>query len=135
MWSTVWSGYTRDAGEARSWPSLPPGCWPAPSVVPAMMIMISTWRRHWPDRARTWRSTSTRFAPWLGRLLFCSGMNVPDAPYVLQLPNVLHLATDITAADKGVASALPRHSIRPLRCAGTHRQRAIADRGAGAPGS
>ena len=34
---------------------------------------------------------------------FCSGMNVPDAPYVLQLPNVLHLATDITAvADKGV---------------------------------
>ncbi|MGD8215742.1 isochorismate synthase [Aestuariimicrobium sp. Y1814] len=27
---------------------------------------------------------------------FCSGMNVPDAPYVLELPNVLHLATDIT---------------------------------------
>src|SRR5688572_32644075 len=36
---------------------------------------------------------------------FCSGMNVPDAPSVLQLPNVLHLATDIsTVADKGVAS-------------------------------
>ena len=28
---------------------------------------------------------------------FCSGMNVPDAPYVLALPNVLHLATDVTA--------------------------------------
>lgn len=27
---------------------------------------------------------------------WCSGMNVPDAPYVLELPNVLHLATDIT---------------------------------------
>jgi len=27
---------------------------------------------------------------------FCSGMNVPDAPYVLELPNVLHLATDVT---------------------------------------
>ena len=27
---------------------------------------------------------------------YCSGMNVPDAPYVLELPNVLHLATDIT---------------------------------------
>jgi len=29
---------------------------------------------------------------------FCSGMNVPDAPYVLQLPNVLHLATLALAA-------------------------------------
>ena len=28
---------------------------------------------------------------------FCSGMHVPDAPYVLELPNVLHLATDVTA--------------------------------------
>jgi menaquinone-specific isochorismate synthase len=26
----------------------------------------------------------------------CSGMNVPDAPYVLQLPNVFHLASDVT---------------------------------------
>ena len=47
-------------------------------------------------------------------------MNVPDAPYVLQLPNVLHLATDITGvADKGVASlALAATAIRPLRSAG-----------------
>ncbi|MGC3993988.1 MAG: isochorismate synthase [Propionicimonas sp.] len=28
---------------------------------------------------------------------YCSGMNVPDAPYVLELPNVLHLASDVTA--------------------------------------
>ena len=36
---------------------------------------------------------------------FCSGMNVPDAPYVLALPNVLHLATDVTAvADPGATS-------------------------------
>lgn len=35
---------------------------------------------------------------------FCSGMNVPDAPYVLELPNVLHLATDVTAvADRGTS--------------------------------
>lgn len=27
---------------------------------------------------------------------FCSGMNVPEQPSVLELPNVLHLATDIT---------------------------------------
>jgi len=27
----------------------------------------------------------------------CSGLHVPEAPYVLELPNVLHLATDVTA--------------------------------------
>ncbi|MGI8457270.1 MAG: isochorismate synthase [Propionibacteriaceae bacterium] len=36
----------------------------------------------------------------------CSGMNVPDAPYVLQLPNVLHLATDVTAVAGGSSLAL-----------------------------
>jgi menaquinone-specific isochorismate synthase len=29
---------------------------------------------------------------------FCSSMNVPEQPFVLHLPNVLHLATDITGA-------------------------------------
>ena len=37
---------------------------------------------------------------------FCSGMNVPDAPYVLELPNVLHLASDVTAVAHGGVSAL-----------------------------
>ena len=43
---------------------------------------------------------------------YCSGMNVPDAPYVLELPNVLHLATDVTAVANpgrsclGLAAAL-----------------------------
>jgi menaquinone-specific isochorismate synthase len=37
---------------------------------------------------------------------FCSGMNVPDAPYVLELPNVLHLATDVTAVAKPGTSSL-----------------------------
>ncbi|MBK8460063.1 MAG: isochorismate synthase [Micropruina sp.] len=37
---------------------------------------------------------------------FCSGMNVPDAPYVLELPNVLHLATDVTGVAHSEASAL-----------------------------
>lgn len=27
---------------------------------------------------------------------FCSGMNVPESPYVLRLPNVMHLASDVT---------------------------------------
>ena len=30
--------------------------------------------------------------------LFCSSTNVPDAPYVLHLANVMHLATDVTGA-------------------------------------
>ena len=37
---------------------------------------------------------------------FCSGMNVPDAPYVLELPNVLHLATDITGVARPGATSL-----------------------------
>jgi menaquinone-specific isochorismate synthase len=54
------------------------------------------------------RSVARALAP------FCSGMNVPDAPYVLQLPNVLHLATDITAvADKGVASLALAAALHP----------------------
>jgi menaquinone-specific isochorismate synthase len=36
----------------------------------------------------------------------CSGMNVPEAPYVLELPNVLHLATDVTGVVEGGASSL-----------------------------
>ncbi len=37
---------------------------------------------------------------------FCDAMNVPDAPYVLELPNVLHLATDITGVASPGASSL-----------------------------
>lgn len=29
---------------------------------------------------------------------FCTALNVPEHPYVLELPNVLHLASDVTAA-------------------------------------
>jgi menaquinone-specific isochorismate synthase len=46
------------------------------------------------------RSVARALAP------FCSAMNVPDAPYVLELPNVLHLATDVTAAAVTGASSL-----------------------------
>jgi menaquinone-specific isochorismate synthase len=45
---------------------------------------------------------------------FCSGMNVPDAPYVLELPNVLHLATDVTAvADPQVSSLALAAALHP----------------------
>ncbi len=37
---------------------------------------------------------------------YCSGMNVPDAPYVLELPNVMHLASDVTAVAHPEVSAL-----------------------------
>lgn len=36
----------------------------------------------------------------------CSGMNVPDSPYVLHLANVMHLATDVTGVLAGAASSL-----------------------------
>ncbi len=36
----------------------------------------------------------------------CTSMNVPDAPFVLHLPNVMHLATDVTGVLSGDASAL-----------------------------
>ncbi len=45
---------------------------------------------------------------------YCSGMNVPDAPYVLELPNVLHLATDVTAvADRRVSSLALAAALHP----------------------
>ncbi|GAB3257339.1 chorismate-binding protein [Alteromonas gracilis] len=37
------------------------------------------------------RSVADSLAPW------CDSMNLPDAPFVLHLPNVMHLATDVTA--------------------------------------
>jgi menaquinone-specific isochorismate synthase len=36
------------------------------------------------------RSVAEALAP------YCSSMNVPDSPFVLHLPNVMHLATDVT---------------------------------------
>jgi menaquinone-specific isochorismate synthase len=45
---------------------------------------------------------------------FCSGMNVPEAPYVLELPNVLHLATDLTGVvDGGVSSLALAAALHP----------------------
>ncbi len=36
----------------------------------------------------------------------CTGMNVPDSPSVLQLPNVMHLASDVTGVVDGPVSSL-----------------------------
>ncbi len=37
---------------------------------------------------------------------YCSGMHVPDQPYVLKLPNVMHLASDVTGVCDSRASSL-----------------------------
>ncbi|MGO1316527.1 MAG: isochorismate synthase [Cellulomonadaceae bacterium] len=37
---------------------------------------------------------------------FCSSTNVPDAPFVLHLPNVMHLATDVTGVLQEPVSSL-----------------------------
>lgn len=41
---------------------------------------------------------------------FCSSMNVPEAPFVLHLPNVMHLATDVTGV---LANLNPTSARRP----------------------
>lgn len=46
------------------------------------------------------RSVAEALAP------YCSGMNVPEAPFVLHLPNVMHLATDVTGVVSGDVSSL-----------------------------
>ncbi len=46
------------------------------------------------------RSVAEALAP------HCTSMNVPEAPFVLHLPNVMHLATDVTGVIKDEASAL-----------------------------
>ncbi|SER16078.1 isochorismate synthase [Microlunatus flavus] len=45
---------------------------------------------------------------------FCSALNVPETPYVLELPNVLHLASDVTAAvAPGVTSLSLAAALHP----------------------
>jgi len=46
------------------------------------------------------RSVAEALAP------HCTSMNVPEAPFVLHLPNVMHLATDVTGVIDDDASAL-----------------------------
>lgn len=46
------------------------------------------------------RSVADALAP------YCTSMNVPESPFVLHLPNVMHLATDVTGVLDGDASSL-----------------------------
>ncbi|MFY9914096.1 MAG: chorismate-binding protein, partial [Nocardioidaceae bacterium] len=46
------------------------------------------------------RSVADALAP------YCLSMNVPESPFVLHLPNVMHLATDVTGVLDDVTSSL-----------------------------
>ena len=53
------------------------------------------------------RSVADALAP------HCSSMNVPEAPFVLHLPNVMHLATDVAGV---LVDDVARRSPWPRRC-------------------
>ncbi len=55
------------------------------------------------------RSVAEALAP------HCTSMNVPEAPFVLHLPNVMHLATDVAGVhDDDGHLARPRRRAAPL---------------------
>jgi menaquinone-specific isochorismate synthase len=58
----------------------------------------------------------------------CSSMNVPEAPFVLHLPNVMHLATDVTGvAHDGISSLELAAALHPSAAVGgTPRAEAVA---------
>jgi menaquinone-specific isochorismate synthase len=58
----------------------------------------------------------------------CSSMNVPEAPFVLHLPNVMHLATDVTGVVRdGVSSLELAAALHPSAAVGgTPREAAVA---------
>ena len=60
----------------------------------------------------------------------CSSMNVPEAPFVLHLPNVMHLATDVAGVVHDAGDASRRCSWR-RPC--TPRPRSAAPRPTAAP--
>jgi menaquinone-specific isochorismate synthase len=68
------------------------------------------------------RSVAEALAP------HCSSMNVPESPFVLHLPNVMHLATDVAAVSADDASSLTlAASLHPSAAVGgTPTARAVA---------
>ena len=59
------------------------------------------------------RSVADALAP------HCTSMNVPESPYVLHLPNVMHLATDVNGVVHDVATSLQlAESLHPSAAVG-----------------
>ena len=70
------------------------------------------------------RSVGTALAP------HCSSMNLPEAPFVLHLPNVMHLATDVTGVvhdSDSVSSLALAASLHPSAAVGGHPTAAAVD--------
>ena len=108
----------------------PRACWPAPSGVPATttrdLALAATLARSSKDLEEheyAVRSVADALDP------HCSSMNVPEAPFVLHLPNVMHLATDVA----GVVHDAEHRLLAPARrgAAPVRRGRRDADRGRG----
>ena len=86
--------------------SSPPGCSPGRSAGPATTRRTSRSPPRWPGRRRTSRSTSTPSAPSPRP---CPALLLDErarGPFVLHLPNVMHLATDVAAVGADDASSL-----------------------------
>jgi menaquinone-specific isochorismate synthase len=56
---------------------------------------------------------------------FCSSINVPDVPFVLHLPNVLHLASDVTGVLTGGTDASVTHPTSLALAAALHPTAAV----------
>lgn len=56
---------------------------------------------------------------------FCSSTNVPDAPFVLHLPNVLHLASDVTGVLAGAGEPGAAHPTSLALAAALHPTAAV----------
>ncbi|GAB3159765.1 hypothetical protein GCM10027059_06460 [Myceligenerans halotolerans] len=71
------------------------------------------------------RSVAAALAP------FCSSMDVPEVPFVLHLPNVMHLATDVTAVLGLPAGSRDGHPAgsRGEHPAGSHDERPVGSYG------
>ena len=86
----------------------PHGCSPAPSGAPATTARPRPGRHPGPvvkdleEHEYAVRSVADALEP------HCSSMNVPEAPFVLHLPNVMHLATDVAGVvhDAATVSSL-----------------------------
>ena len=124
--STACSARPRSCWCAASAAWSPPACSPAPSAAPATTRTTS---RSPPPLARSSkdleeheyavRSVADALAP------HCTSMNVPEAPFVLHLPNVMHLATDVAGVHRRPTAHLARARRRaaPVRRGRRHPDR------------
>lgn len=75
----------------------------APTTAPDPAVFLASSSKDLEEHEYAVRSVADALEP------FCTSMNVPEAPFVLHLPNVLHLASDVT----GVLRASPLEGSAP----------------------